>query len=436
MPDIQNIPLLYTVIALTMGCLIYIVQMKSHMRGWKAFGCNLFFFFVFWGLLILTKNQNPAFGKLYLLAAIVVLFLYIKILGNARGVTAAYCCIRAFMFGEFTAAVEWLFYVWFARKTGNYGLVWSVFFMLVIYGICFGVMYYLEYILQYDYEKNPMKWKDLIYTFAFAYAGFYLGNSVTPPADATGTVSLAFYNTRALMAFGSVALLYAFHAVRREVYVKQENDTLQYMMQRQYEQYKLSKESTELINMKYHDLKHQIEFLKKENDTKNRMESLEKVEEEIRQYEAETDTGNEVVDTILGEKKRYCLNHEIALTAVVDGSKLDFIDVMDLCAILGNAFDNAIECVEQIDEKEKRLIHFLITGQKKFILIKLENYCEKAPKIRDGLPVTTKGNEDFHGFGIRSMKHVVEKYGGMLTFEVKEHWFELKILLPEQGKSA
>ena len=94
MPDIKEIPLLYTVIALTAGCEIYIMQMKTRLKGTKAVLLNILFFILFAVLLIFTKNKNPRFGMLYLLAAIILLFLYIWILGNTKPVTAAYCCIQ------------------------------------------------------------------------------------------------------------------------------------------------------------------------------------------------------------------------------------------------------------------------------------------------------------------------------------------------------
>ena len=75
MPDIKEIPLLYTVIALTAGCGIYIMQMKTRLKGTKAVLLNILFFLLFAILLIFTKNKNPRFGMLYLLAAIILLFL-------------------------------------------------------------------------------------------------------------------------------------------------------------------------------------------------------------------------------------------------------------------------------------------------------------------------------------------------------------------------
>lgn len=51
---------------------------------------------------------------------------------------------------------------------------------------------------------------------------------------------------------------------------------------------------------------------------------------------------------------------------VADGTLLDFMDIMDICSIFGNALDNAIECELKIADKEKRLIHVTVSQQKNF----------------------------------------------------------------------
>ena len=131
------------------------------------------------------------------------------------------------------------------------------------------------------------------------------------------------------------------------------------------------------------------------------------------------------------KKKRYCLAHEISLTAVADGSRLDFMDMMDLCSIFGNALDNAIEHVILIPDPEKRLIHLTVSAQKGFVFIKIENYCEaEISKNEEDLITTTKKDSKNHGFGLKSIRTAVEKYDGSVVFEVQQNWFELKILLP------
>ena len=209
-----------------------------------------------------------------------------------------------------------------------------------------------------------------------------------------------------------------------------------FQLQNQYAQYVQSKESIELINYKYHDLKHQIAVLRSEEDPQKREAFLDEMEAEIRQYEAQNKTGNKVLDTVLTSKSLYCNKNGITFTCVADGTLLDFMDVMDICSIFGNALDNAIECEMKIPNKEKRLIHVTVSRQKAFLILKFENYCEEKLQYQDGNIATTKKDKKYHGYGMKSIRYTVNKYGGAVTIDTKENWFDLKILIPikeEQG---
>ena len=63
-------------------------------------------------------------------------------------------------------------------------------------------------------------------------------------------------------------------------------------------------------------------------------------------------TGNGVLDTLLTNASLKCSRHDITFTCVADGSLLNDLYVMDICTILGNALDNAIECEVLIEDKE------------------------------------------------------------------------------------
>lgn len=105
-------------------------------------------------------------------------------------------------------------------------------------------------------------------------------------------------------------------------------------------------------------------------------------------------------------------------------------------SIFGNALDNAIECEMKIQDKEKRLIHVTVSRQKAFLILKFENYCEEKLQYQDGNIATTKKDKKYHGYGMKSIRYTVNKYGGAVTIDTKENWFDLKILIPikeEQG---
>ena len=154
------------------------------------------------------------------------------------------------------------------------------------------------------------------------------------------------------------------------------------------------------------------------------------MEENIKAYEAQNKTGNPVLDTVLTSKSLYCQKHGINLTCVADGTKLGFMDVRDICTIFGNAMDNAIECELRIPDKTKRLIHVTVAVQRGFLLLRFENYYEGHLEFEEGLPVTTKQEKNYHGFGIKSIRYTAQKYNGSVKINTDDNWFEMKVLIP------
>jgi len=115
---------------------------------------------------------------------------------------------------------------------------------------------------------------------------------------------------------------------------------------------------------------------------------------------------------------------------VADGTLLNFISVMDLCTIFGNVLDNAIESVEKSQDTNSRLIRAAVFAQNDFLMIRVENYNEIELTMDDGLPVSTKMDKRFHGYGIKSILLAVEKYEGTMTIHSENQWFTLRILIP------
>ena len=81
----------------------------------------------------------------------------------------------------------------------------------------------------------------------------------------------------------------------------------------------------------------------------------------------------------------------------------------------------------KIQDKEKRLIHVTVSRQKAFLILKFENYCEEKLQYQDGNIATTKKDKKYHGYGMKSIRYTVNKYGGAVTIDTKENWFDLKI---------
>ena len=226
-----------------------------------------------------------------------------------------------------------------------------------------------------------------------------------------------------------IVILYMQNELFKKSVMRQELEIMNLLWKNKQEQYELTKENIAFINQKCHDLKHQIHALRK-LDKEEFDKYLCEIEGSVQIYESIVKTGNDVFDTILTEKSLYCKERQIKVCCVADGSQMDFIETIDLYAILGNAMDNAIEAVDKFAEPEKRQIDVMIYRQQNFLVMNFINPVAEKLVYEEGLPVSTKGDRKYHGFGLRSMRHFVKKYDGFLNISEEDGCFSLKIMIP------
>lgn len=206
--------------------------------------------------------------------------------------------------------------------------------------------------------------------------------------------------------------------------LKDELAGVRYVVEQGKHHYELAKKNVDLINIKYHDLRHQSERLQRQGLT----EELADLNHTLDEYAALVKTSSEVLDVILTEKTLLCRGQSIQLMCMADGRGLEFVKTHHLYALLGNAIDNAMEAVQFLP-KERRIINFSLKRQGDLVHIHVENPYAGVVSIRDGLPVTTQKDERYHGFGTLSMKTVAEQYGGGLSIQAEDGIFALDIVL-------
>ncbi len=199
-------------------------------------------------------------------------------------------------------------------------------------------------------------------------------------------------------------------------------------------QYELQKENIKIINNKCHDLKYQIGKYADKNGMDE--ETIDEIKKIVSIYDSTVNTGNEVIDIILTEKNLLCNSKNIKLTCMVDDCRdLNFIREGDLYALFGNIVDNSIEAVTKLGDPNKRCIGLNIHTVKRFVSISIDNYYDGKIKFaEDGLPKTTKEDENYHGYGIRSVASIVSKYNGVLHVKTDDNVFTLSIMFPINGE--
>ena len=431
----ETMPRLFTALAEWGACMIFLLQSPRKFTGprfWLAAAGAL----VIQGLWLEGSGFLPvALWMPAMGVAVALMFLFLVFCGQHDLPGAGYCTVRAFLLAEFTASLEWQLYAFFVQKTNMTGLIPAIVFLLAVYGGVFVLAYRLEQRASLGTDPLRMTRQEFLSAASIGLAAFLISNLsfVTANTPFTSSVAQEIANIRTLVDLSGVVILYAYHIQLCELHTHRELDAIKNILQNQYVQYRQSRESIDLINRKYHDLKHQISILRAEQDPARRSAFLDRMEEEIQHYEAQNKTGNSVLDTVLTSKSLYCAKHQIKLTCVADGAQLAFMDVMDICTLFGNAMDNAIECQLSIPDKEKRLIHLEVYTKKDFLVIRCENYCPVPPAFQHGLPVTTKADREYHGYGLKSMRYTAQKYGGSMMVQAREEWFQLTLLFPRRS---
>ena len=226
----------------------------------------------------------------------------------------------------------------------------------------------------------------------------------------------------AFVLFAEYEILYA----RRMSDEKAETERLLAERQRQY---RLSKENIDAINIKCHDIRHQIRHFANGGDVVDR-EALKDIAREVNVYDSVVETGNEALDTILTEKSLACSQENITLSCIADGASLGFMAPSDIYSFFGNALDNAIEATRAIEDPERRNISLNVARRGAMVAVSVENFYAVEPQFDGDLPRSSKGDDANHGFGVRSMRGTVERYGGTLHVGTNDGVFYLNALLP------
>ena len=211
---------------------------------------------------------------------------------------------------------------------------------------------------------------------------------------------------------------------------KRERAEIEKMMHGKQAIREINKENIDIINRKCHDLRHQIAAIRAMTGNAAIEKELKDVENAVLIYDSIAKTGNDALDTIITEKSLYCEKHNIKLSYLADVSGLGVMSDVDLYSLFGNAMENAIESVIDIPDPDKRVISMSIGRRGDLISIHIDNYVERPPVFEHGLPVTTKADKQYHGYGLKSIQYIAEKYGGHISVRVEDNVFELDIVIP------
>lgn len=192
--------------------------------------------------------------------------------------------------------------------------------------------------------------------------------------------------------------------------------------------YNMQKENVDIINIKCHDLRHQIQNIRTSGSLNEK--AIEEIENSIYIYDAIIETNNEVLNVILSDYSLRCQKYGVLLTCMADGEKIAFMEELDVYSLFGNMLENALEYEQTVQPCENRFISLTVKEHMGILSIHAENYYAGNATIRDGVVETTKKDKAYHGYGMKSMKKIVEKYDGKFDVLIADDMFQVEIIIP------
>jgi len=286
-------------------------------------------------------------------------------------------------------------------------------------------------LLNHTYHLGPRQFSSaILLTVIFESMNYVLVNTNSEKMNIPYTALIVMGQ------FYCVTVLFLQNALFSKSAIQQDLDKLNYLWLHQKNQYHLAKENINLINMKCHDLRHQVAAIRKMPNAEDQDQYLEGIEKSIDIYDSIVHTENEALDTILTEKSLFCQSRNISINCVADGARLNFMSPVDLYTIFGNAMDNAIESVISIKNPDYRIIDVIIYIKNNLLIINIINPLNKPLVFESDLPQSTKPANGYHGLGLKSIRHTVEKYSGFMNIDTNNQSFTLSIVIPISHKDS
>lgn len=158
-------------------------------------------------------------------------------------------------------------------------------------------------------------------------------------------------------------------------------------------------------------------------------EYLHQLNDDLTQVDTTVKTGRVMVDAILNGKLNIAAQHEIAVNVKAKIPENTLVSDVDLCAIIGNLLDNAIEENKRLP-KEDRFLRIYIGQKNTQFYLAFTNAAGKKREKRKNLFASAKGEQ--HGMGLMRVESLVKKYGGLFSADSEDGGFTAELLIPLQ----
>lgn len=201
------------------------------------------------------------------------------------------------------------------------------------------------------------------------------------------------------------------------------------LLEKERRQFEQLKQNMDSMKAQAHDIKYILRAVKNGGVSAELASKLEGV---ANMYESSFNTGNAALDVILSDAENKFRAKGIRFECFTESCDIVFIENYDLYSLLGNAFDNAAEYLA-CKEEQKRYVSFALKRSGAFVFMEVSNYYDGDEKVYVGMK-TSKPDGAMHGYGIKNMQRIVEKYGGEFSVRAEGGAFYVIALIPVSDK--
>lgn len=236
-----------------------------------------------------------------------------------------------------------------------------------------------------------------------------------------------------LIAFGLLGCNFIIYYLFMRISKANEERITLFYLQKQYETQQENMQKVLQAEKEARQIRHDISniltgvlgYLDKEEYARAKEYILKIKKEQLASIKVDAVSNNTAFNYIIAEKQKICDEEKIVFSYSVLVNEW-FISDVDICILLGNLLDNAIEASRGNDRKEIELYIMKNQGE---LEIKVENRIEVPVLVENTGPKTTKKDKKNHGFGMGSVENIVEKYQGLMDIYEKNERFCVSVIL-------
>ena len=291
--------------------------------------------------------------------------------------------------------------------------------------VFFFTSYLIKKVRNNSAEEIKLDSKEFITILAFALSNIFLIIALFKIEYTSGRDSFINIVISFFVILINIVILYFFDKLEKERKTREENIILQQRIDSEMQSIALFKQMYDEQRKNAHDFKNHLLTIKElANNPRELSRYMDSLLADSESGSYTVSTNNRIVDAVLNQKLMRAYQQDISVKfEISDLSKL-FIENKDIVIILANAFDNAIEACEKMED---RYIKIRIIDSDYSTLISFVNSSPYVEIKNDGAIPSTKPDNKHHGYGLKNIKAVTEKYGGIILTDYRDKQFQLTI---------